>query len=568
MTPIGAEPDPRGIDRNDKQAMADYRRRLADFKRREKEYNRAPKEEQDRIRQKLREEREQRRKENPSRPKRRGRRGGRRGIPSSCPDPSMLILMADGSQKKAGDLKVGDLVKTYDEKDLEKAKKLVRNKSLVLSTGGSEKLSEFREQLENSYAKASLGEYKVEFVDIVKDVEKIKLTFEGSEIICSLTHKFYVNNSWKEARNMVAGDKVSGKKLLSIENVEDGDVVHITVENAHTYICEGLLSHNKRRLPPGVRDIRGGGRRPPKGGRRGGRRRSKGTPPRDVPRPGGGRTGGFPSSCPDPSMLILMADGSQKKAGDLTVGDLVKTYHEKDLEKASKKSLVLASGSTEKHSQIRDQLESSYAKATLGEYEVKFVDIVKDVEKIKLTFEGSEIICSLTHKFYVNDSWKEAQDMVIGDEVSDKKLVAIEDVEDGDVVHITIEDAHTYICEGLLSHNKRFRPDDPRRVGVEPDGPKRPDDEFDRGFGGRGRRRRRRVRDRRDRRARLRRRRQALRRARRRRRRRMIRRFGRRFGGRRNRGREFVGRGRRGRFGGRRREFADRRRRRRRGERR
>ena len=75
------------------------------------------------------------------------------------------------------------------------------------------------------------------------------------------------------------------------------------------------------------------------------------------------------------------------------------------------------------------------------------------VPKIKLTFEGSEIICSLTHKFYVNDSWKEAQDMVIGDEVSDKKLVAIEDVEYGDVVHITIEDAHTYICEDLLSHN-------------------------------------------------------------------------------------------------------------------
>ena len=44
MTPIGAEPDPRGIDRSDKQAMRDYRRRLADFKKREREYNRAPKE--------------------------------------------------------------------------------------------------------------------------------------------------------------------------------------------------------------------------------------------------------------------------------------------------------------------------------------------------------------------------------------------------------------------------------------------------------------------------------------------------------------------------------------------
>ena len=31
-------------------------------------------------------------------------------------------------------------------------------------------------------------------------------------------------------------------------------------------------------------------------------------------------------------MGILMADGSQKKAGDLLVGDLVKTYHEESLE--------------------------------------------------------------------------------------------------------------------------------------------------------------------------------------------------------------------------------------------
>ena len=189
----------------------------------------------------------------------RGRRG--KGIGGgrpmrSCPDPSMLILMADGSQKEAGNLKVGDLVKTYHEKDLKEEAKLARNKSLVLASGDVEKHSQLREQLENAYAKATLGEYEVEFVDIVKDVEKIKLSFEGSEIICSLTHKFYVNNSWKEAKDMVIGDEVSGKKLLSTQDVENGDVVHITIKDAHTYICEGLLSHNKRKLTPG--------RRPPK----------------------------------------------------------------------------------------------------------------------------------------------------------------------------------------------------------------------------------------------------------------------------------------------------------------
>ena len=167
--------------------------------------------------------------------------------------------------------------------------------------------------------------------------------------------------------------------------------------------------------------------------------------------------------CPDPDMNIMMSDGSQKRAGDLVVGDLVKTYHEKDLEKASelahKKALVLASGGTEEYSQIREQLESSYTKATLGEYKVEFVDIIKDVEKIKLTFEGSEIICSLSHKFHVNDSWKEARELEVGDKVSDKKLISKESVENGDVVFITIEDAHTYICEGLLSHNKSPRID-------------------------------------------------------------------------------------------------------------
>ena len=135
----------------------------------------------------------------------------------------------------------------------------------------------------------------------------------------------------------------------------------------------------------------------------------------------------FDVICPDPEMGILMADGSQKKAGDLLVGDLVKTYHEESFE--------------------------------LGDYEVEHVDIVSDVEKIKLTFDKSTIICSLSHKFYVGEAWKEAKEMVIGDVVSDKKLEAIETVDDGDVVRITVKDAHTYICEGLLSHNKSPRRD-------------------------------------------------------------------------------------------------------------
>ena len=138
------------------------------------------------------------------------------------------------------------------------------------------------------------------------------------------------------------------------------------------------------------------------------------------------KSSGFGNSCPDPNMLILMADGSQKKAIDLVVGDLLKTNHEESFE--------------------------------LGEYKVEYVNVVNDVQKIKLIFDKTEIVCSLTHKFLVNKSWKEAKDMKINDEVSGKKLLSTEKVEDGDVVHITVEDAHTYICEGLLSHNKRMAP--------------------------------------------------------------------------------------------------------------
>ena len=239
-----------------------------------------------------------------------GRRGGGR---RSCPDPSMLILMADGSQKKAGDLMVGDLVKTYHEKDLEKAAKLARSKSLVLSSGEVENNSQFREQLENAYAKATLGEYKVEYVDIVRNVEKIKLIFDESEIICSLTHKFLVDDSWKEAKDMIIGDEVSGKKLISTELIENGDVVHITVKDAHTYICEGLLSHNKRMIskpnpdrptPDRVRPTPDrGGSRPPFGGRptpdRGRPTPDRGRPTPDRGRPPfGGRTGTRPENMP------------------------------------------------------------------------------------------------------------------------------------------------------------------------------------------------------------------------------------------------------------------------------
>ena len=136
--------------------------------------------------------------------------------------------MADGSEKKAGELVVGDTVKTYHEDTME------------------------------------YGDYRVSFVKTISNIEKMRFVFENTEIVCSTSHKFFVNNGWKEGTDMKVGDEVSGQTLLAIGKYADGDVVHITVEDAHTYIAAGLLSHNKSPsvIIPGREPLAGGGTDP------------------------------------------------------------------------------------------------------------------------------------------------------------------------------------------------------------------------------------------------------------------------------------------------------------------
>jgi len=138
--------------------------------------------------------------------------------PTGCPDPNTLILLSDGSQKRAGDLRVGDVVRTQHEDTLE------------------------------------WGEHKVTYVHI-KESEKLILTFDHTEFVCSTTHKFYVEGKgWIEVTQMEIGDFVVGVdksyELLEVKEGTYGDVVVIQIEDAHTYISEGLLSHNKTILKP------------------------------------------------------------------------------------------------------------------------------------------------------------------------------------------------------------------------------------------------------------------------------------------------------------------------------
>ena len=71
----------------------------------------------------------------------------------------------------------------------------------------------------------------------------------------------------------------------------------------------------------------------------------------------------YPTSCPSPDTLIDLLDGNKKQAGKLLVGDMLRTQHEDTLE--------------------------------WGDYPVSHVSIISNSERLKLIFDGSEIVCSL-----------------------------------------------------------------------------------------------------------------------------------------------------------------------------
>jgi hypothetical protein len=136
-------------------------------------------------------------------------------------------------------------------------------------------------------------------------------------------------------------------------------------------------------------------------------------------------------ACPSPEMLVTLADGTKKPAGELKEGDFVKTQHENTLE--------------------------------WGIYPVIYKEILPSVKRLKIVFDGTEFIGSYNHKFFISvDNWKKAEDLKVGDIVSGFAVKSIEQYEEGPVVFITINDAHSYICQDLLSHNKT--PDRPTEI--------------------------------------------------------------------------------------------------------
>jgi len=143
---------------------------------------------------------------------------------------------------------------------------------------------------------------------------------------------------------------------------------------------------------------------------------------------GGGSTGGGGGGggCIDPLVSILLPNGITKIAAEVKVNDIILTVHEITKE--------------------------------LGEFKVLSKKIITQPKVIVKFTDGTEIKVSDTHKFLMSDdTWKQIF-MLKGNETvkgleNDKTIEEIIKIGEGDVVMFEIEDAHTYISDGLISHN-------------------------------------------------------------------------------------------------------------------
>ena len=132
----------------------------------------------------------------------------------TCSLTHLNVLLADGETKPIGHLKVGDKVDTLHQESFKR------------------------------------GKYKI--LSIKKEKSKLlALDFEGEKIECYPNHRFYCENKrkWIKAKDLNRGTKVLGLdgyiEFTDRKKIGEGEVIHLDVEGAHTYVSGKVLSHNK-----------------------------------------------------------------------------------------------------------------------------------------------------------------------------------------------------------------------------------------------------------------------------------------------------------------------------------
>ncbi len=120
--------------------------------------------------------------------------------------------MADGGVVNAGDIKPGMMVYTRHE-----------------TTG-------------------EWGNFPVTAVEQGEDTRWAVLFEGGAEFVGTYNHRVMTDKEWTEIQHLQPGDKVVQHKgfavVKSAAHLDHGPVVKIEVQDAHTYLSEGVLSHN------------------------------------------------------------------------------------------------------------------------------------------------------------------------------------------------------------------------------------------------------------------------------------------------------------------------------------
>jgi len=110
------------------------------------------------------------------------------------------------------------------------------------------------------------GVYPVVYVEELDQPKALVLFNDGSNMLVSHSHKFFMaGGEWKQVYQLEPGDTVKAapgvpnKTVVALEPKGDGPVMKFTIEDAHTYISEGLISHNSKAKGGVVRYMANGG---------------------------------------------------------------------------------------------------------------------------------------------------------------------------------------------------------------------------------------------------------------------------------------------------------------------
>jgi len=139
-----------------------------------------------------------------------------------------------------------------------------------------------------------------------------------------------------------------------------------------------------------------------------------------------GSGGSYGGGCPVPSMLILTGEDSWIKAGELVKGTQIYTIHEHTGE--------------------------------WGYYSIESAEpTIQPVVRVK--FGEYLVEVSESHKFLtVDEEYVRISDLEVGDLIETLdglvEISSIESIGEAEVIKIEVEDAHTYVVERAISHNK------------------------------------------------------------------------------------------------------------------